>query len=70
VAGALHTREFRVTDMETACLTPGKLMAATVVDLLADGARRAKALCADFTPRLAKDEYLALLNKLTRNTVA
>ena len=41
-SGALHSREFRTADPEIAYLLPAKLMAMTVVDLLADQVNTAR----------------------------
>ena len=45
--GELHSKEFKVTDPYTAYVLPAKLMALTVVRLLADGGRRIQAVKAD-----------------------
>ena len=37
--GALHSREFSIADPEAAYILPAKLLAMTVIDLLADGAK-------------------------------
>lgn len=50
-AGALHSKDFRVTDPRMAYLAPAVLMAATTADLLADGAQRAAALLRDFASK-------------------
>lgn len=57
--GAAHSREFAVSDQETAYIVPAKLMAMTAVDLLADGAREA-VLVRDAFPRRTAEEYRAL----------
>lgn len=66
VKGALHTREFTVTDPELACILPAKAMAMTLVDLLWDGARGAQEILADFTPVMTKEEYLDFLKSNDR----
>ena len=63
VCGALHTKEFNAVDYAAACIQPAKLMAMTVIDLLADDAATAKQITANFQPVLTKAEYLALLDK-------
>jgi len=65
VEAPLHTREFQVTDIETACIIPAKLMAATIVDLLADNAKEGRTICKNFRPAMTKEEYMKLLEKLT-----
>jgi amidohydrolase len=68
VKGALHTRDFEVTDFDTALIMPAKLLAATLVDLLADGGKEAERITEAFTPPLSKEQYIALLEDLTRTT--
>ncbi len=55
--GSAHSREFKISSPELAYLMPAKIMALTVVDLLADGASAAKNVKASFTPKLTKEEY-------------
>jgi hypothetical protein len=45
---------------------PAKLMAMTVIDLLADGATAAKELLANHTPVMTKDEYLTFMRSNAR----
>ena len=49
-----------------AYVLPAKLMAMTVIDLLADGASAARELLADYTPPMTKDEYLAFMRRCNR----
>jgi len=64
--GHLHTAEFCVTDYEAAVVLPAKLMAMCVIDLLADGAGEAKRVKKEFQPRLNKEQYLELMQRLTQ----
>ena len=57
--GAAHSREFTIQDEALAYLVPAKLMAATVIDLLAGGAARGRTI-AGSAPRRTKEEYNAL----------
>ena len=57
--GNLHAVEFGVSDKYQAFVLPAKLMAMTVVDLLADGASEALRIKADYKPLMTKEEYLA-----------
>jgi len=61
--GALHSREFHAADPEAAYLLPAKLMAMTVVDLLADGAAVGRAIQENFKPAMGKEEYIKYLNQ-------
>jgi len=65
-AGFNHTVDFRIVDPHAAYVTPAKALAATVVDLLADGAHGARATLAAFVPRLTRDAYLAHMRASTR----
>ena len=60
-AGGLHSAEFAVRDRETAILTPAKLYACTVADLLTDNAEKLRAVKASFTPTMTKEQYLDYL---------
>ena len=64
--GHLHTAEFCVTDYEAAVVLPAKLMAMCVIDLLADGAGEAQRVKKQFQPRLNKEQYLELMQRLSR----
>ena len=61
-SGALHSREFRVADPEAAYILPAKLLAMTVIDLLADHASQGERIKNDFSAKLSKQEYLCGLN--------
>ncbi|MCU0593062.1 MAG: hypothetical protein MUC57_16520 [Desulfobacterales bacterium] len=63
--GHLHTAEFCVTDYEAAVVLPAKLMAMCVIDLLAQGGREARRVKCEFQPRLAKQQYLELMQRLS-----
>jgi amidohydrolase len=64
--GHLHTAEFCVTDYEAAVVLPAKLMAMCVIDLLADGAGEARRVKKEYQPRLNKEQYLELMQRLTQ----
>lgn len=57
--GNLHAIEFSVADKIRAYVEPAKLMAMTVIDLLADGAEGALKVKKNFVPKMTKEEYLA-----------
>ena len=61
VDGALHTRQFKVINYQAAAILPAKLLAMTVIDLLAEQAQQARRVLAGFTPKLTKQQYIALL---------
>lgn len=57
--GALHSKDFAVADPQLAYIVPAKLLAATVIDLLAGDAAPARAISAA-APRRTRAEYAAL----------
>jgi amidohydrolase len=59
VSGALHGRDFAVTDFDAACLLPAKAMAMSVAELLYGSAEAAKKIIADNKPLLTREEYVA-----------
>lgn len=63
VMGALHTREYRVTDWNLAYIVPAKVFAMTLIDLLYDGGKKAREVIEAFEPTMSKEEYLAYLKE-------
>ena len=60
-AGAVgpgHSKEYVITDYESAVIVPAKIMAMVVIELLADGAKRAKEVKANHRPLLTKQAYV------------
>ena len=66
IAGRGHARDYAMVDPEMAYVVPAKIMAMTVIDLLHDGAKAGEQVKAEFKPRMSKDEYLAMWEKLLR----
>ncbi len=60
--GALHSKEFTITDKNTAYITPAKILALTVLELLQDDAKVANEIIQKFQPIMTKEEYLAALD--------
>ncbi len=58
--GSAHSKEFKISDERLAYLTPAKIMAMTVIDLLTDGARLGKEVKSSFNQRLTKEEYFKI----------
>jgi amidohydrolase len=56
-----HGDDYIVENYELGVLTGAKAMAMTVIDLLADGARRASKIKAEYEPPLTKSSYLDLM---------
>jgi metal-dependent amidase/aminoacylase/carboxypeptidase family protein len=67
-SGAGHGADYRVDDYRRAVANPAKALAMTVIDLLADDAREAKRVKAEFKPRMSRDEYLGYLRRLSTTT--
>ena len=61
--GALHTKEFAVTDQTTAYLKAVEILAKTAVELLYDHAKKAEAVKNSFCAKLSREQYLNYLNK-------
>jgi len=66
VTGGLHTREFRITDPDLAYVLPAKVMAATLIDLLADERPRLTEIVESFTPTMSRVDYFELQEKVSR----
>ena len=64
--GALHGSDFVIEDYELAVVTPAKVMAMMIIDLLADGAAAAKEMLAAYKPPMTKDEYLESMENLLK----
>jgi metal-dependent amidase/aminoacylase/carboxypeptidase family protein len=65
-AGTIHGSDWHVTDPYLAYILPAKLMAMTVIDLLAGGAGGARAILDAYTPAMTKDEYLTFMRRNNR----
>ncbi len=61
IEGGLHSKDYRIVDEEDAYITPMKIMACTLIDLLADGAALAREVRENFEPVMSKEEYLRYL---------
>jgi amidohydrolase len=59
--GVAHGDDYIIQDYELAVVTAAKAMAMTVIDLLADGAGRAREITANYDAPMSKEEYLAFL---------
>ncbi len=56
--GPGHSLEYLVTDYQQAVVDPAKIMAMSVIDLLADNAEGAKRVTSSFRPAMSKASYL------------
>lgn len=69
VGGTSHGSDFHIRDYHKAVITPAKAMAMTVIDLLTDGAGKAKEIIAHCKPPMTKAQYLAFLDSLIQEEV-
>ena len=65
--GLGHGSDYLIEDYGLAVTTAAKALAATVVDLLADGARGAATVLSGHKPAMTKKEYLGFMRSLTKS---
>ena len=65
VSGALHTKDYTMSDEELAYIVPAKAMAMTLIDLLYDNSKKAKEIIEDFKPSFTKESYLNFMDENT-----
>lgn len=65
-SGAGHGSDWAIKDKYQAYVLPAKLMAMTVIDLLAGGAKGAKGILDGYQPLMSKDEYLTFMRSNAR----
>ena len=56
--GPGHSKSYVITDYETAVINPAKIMAMSVIDLLADGAKKAKEVKSAHKAAMSRSTYL------------
>lgn len=64
--GTAHSKDFTVCDPEMAYVMPARVMALTVVDLLWDGAKEARAIKAAYTPKFDREGYVQFWSGFSR----
>ena len=62
-AGALHSADFTVTDVDKAYIAPAKMMALTAYHLLKDGAVLARRTVDGFTPVFTRESYIETVRR-------
>lgn len=67
IEGGLHSKDYKIIDEENAYITPVKILAMTVIDLLFGDAAEAKRIKAEFKPEMTKSEYLQTLVEMEQN---
>ena len=68
VQGSLHSKNFAITDNDTAYILPTKAVAMTIIDLLWEDAKQAQDIISNFKPAMDKPQYLNWLKKTEKNT--
>jgi amidohydrolase len=66
-SGTGHGSDWAIEDKYLAYILPAKLMAMTVIDLLAGGANRAREIIDTSTPPMTRDEYLTFMRRNARD---
>jgi amidohydrolase len=64
--GTGHGNDYLIKDYTVAVLNPAKAMAMLVVDLLADGAVKAKEVLAKSKPKMTRQQYLDFMDNLLK----
>jgi len=67
--GTGHGADYCICDLDMAYIAPAKVAAMTLIDLLADGAARAKAILKDYRPAMTREEYLEFVRRLAGEVV-
>ena len=62
--GAIHGSDWQLTNPRDAYIIPAKLLAMTVIDLLAEEGAKAREVLAAYTPAMTKTEYLAYQRRM------
>ena len=63
--GALHSKDFKITDTNAGHILPAKMMALLAYRLLKDGAVEAKKIIDEYKPAYTKDEYKAYVKNIS-----
>lgn len=62
IKGGLHAPDFEVVDYNAALITPAKIVANTLIDLLSNN--KLSSILANYQAKLTKEEYIDLMNRL------
>ena len=65
--GVAHSPDYEIVDPEQAYIISSQALAMTAVDLLCEGAQKAREILADFEPTLGREEYLQTLRELAKS---
>lgn len=69
ITGGLHTADYKINDETTAYITPAKIMALSIIDLLYDKAEKANDIITNFKPIMTKGEYLKFMSDKSKKYV-
>ncbi|MDP3063079.1 MAG: amidohydrolase [Chloroflexota bacterium] len=58
-SGSGHSKDYLITDWRRAVIEPARIMACVAIDLLANGAAKAKEVLTRHKPAMTREEYLA-----------
>lgn len=64
VDGVLHGADYELRDRDVAFTKCPQALAMTIVDLLADGAEKADAICKAFKPQLDRESYVKFMDSI------
>ena len=64
VDGVLHGADYELRDRDVAFTKGPQALAMTIVDLLADGAEKADAICKAFKPQLDRESYVKFMDSI------
>jgi len=65
--GTGHGADYHIADQEIAYIASAKVAAMTLVDLLADGAARAKEILSEYKPAMTREAYLSFLREMAQS---
>ena len=68
-SGTGHGIDYIIEDYIQAVINPAKAMAATVIDLLSEDARKARGIIKEFSPNLSIESYVAMQRARFTNEV-
>ena len=63
--GALHSKDYQITDKKAAHILPAKMMALMTYRLLKDGAAEANKIVTEYKAPYTKEEYKAYVKKIS-----
>jgi len=64
--GVGHGADYIIEDYTLAVINPAKVMAMTVIDLLANGAEKAKLIIDNSNPSMTRSAYLGTMREFAR----